>query len=73
MDGSLHLCHSALCTGLVGRVNESQWLAFRDGCAQSVHGAQAHAQVNGIASLANSFGGWGFRPRQVQVTLRLEF
>ena len=52
MDGSLHLCHSALCTGLVGRVNESQWLALRDGCAQSVYGAQAHAQVNGIASLA---------------------
>jgi len=29
--------------------------------------------ANGIASLANSFGGFGFRPRQVQVTLRLEF
>ena len=29
--------------------------------------------ANGIASLANSFGGWGFRPRQVQLTLRLEF
>jgi hypothetical protein len=28
---------------------------------------------DGIASLANSFGGFGFRPRQLQVTMRLEF
>lgn len=28
---------------------------------------------DGIASLANSFGGFGFRPRQVQITMRLEF
>ncbi|MGH9721307.1 MAG: hypothetical protein ACRD8O_13915, partial [Bryobacteraceae bacterium] len=27
----------------------------------------------GIVSLASSFGGWGFRPRQVQVSMRLEF
>lgn len=29
--------------------------------------------ADGIASLANSYGGFGFRPRQVQVNLRLEF
>jgi hypothetical protein len=29
--------------------------------------------ADGIASLANSFGGFAFRPRQVQVTMRLEF
>jgi len=29
--------------------------------------------ADGIASLANSFAGWGIRPRQVQVTMRLEF
>ena len=28
---------------------------------------------DGIASLANSFGGFGFRPRQLQLTMRLEF
>ena len=28
---------------------------------------------DGIASLANSFGGFSFRPRQLQVTMRLEF
>ena len=28
---------------------------------------------DGIVSLANSFGGFGFRPRQMQVGLRLEF
>ena len=28
---------------------------------------------DGIASLASSFGGFGFRPRQVQLTMRLEF
>jgi len=29
--------------------------------------------ADGIASLASSYGGFGFRPRQVQVNLRLEF
>jgi hypothetical protein len=29
--------------------------------------------ADGIASLANSYGGSGFRPRQLQLTLRLEF
>ena len=28
---------------------------------------------DGIVSLASSFGGWGFRPRQMQLTMRLEF
>ena len=27
----------------------------------------------GISSLANSYGGFGFRPRQLQLTMRLEF
>ncbi|MBY0503946.1 MAG: TonB-dependent receptor [Bryobacteraceae bacterium] len=29
--------------------------------------------ADGIASLANSYGGFGFRPRQMQLNLRLEF
>ena len=29
--------------------------------------------ADGIASLQNSYGGFGFRPRQVQVNLRLEW
>ena len=31
------------------------------------------AQLTGIASLQNSYGGSGFRPRQLQLTLRLEW
>jgi hypothetical protein len=28
---------------------------------------------DGIASLANSYGGFGFRPRQLQLKMKLEF
>jgi len=38
----------------------------------NLHGLNTPA-VDGISSLASSYGGSGFRPRQLQMTLRLEF
>jgi hypothetical protein len=39
----------------------------------NLQGLNVPSSAEGIASLASSFGAWGFRPRQLQLTLRLEF
>jgi hypothetical protein len=38
----------------------------------NLHGLNV-PNAEGISSLANSYGGFGIRPRQLQLTARLEF